>query len=73
MPSLRLLTRPAWLTLDRLRSRSVVRQNTSRGDGMPAGGSPPCERRLVRGVDASSRGRATTERASPTATKATPR
>ena len=30
MPSLRLLTSPAWLTLERFRSSSVVRQKTSR-------------------------------------------
>ncbi len=30
MPSLRLLTRPAWLTLDRLRSVSEVRRKISR-------------------------------------------
>jgi hypothetical protein len=28
MPSFKLFTRPAWLMLDRFRSRSVVRQNT---------------------------------------------
>jgi hypothetical protein len=32
MPSFKLLTSPAWLTLDRLRSLNVVRQNTSRCD-----------------------------------------
>src|SRR6185503_15780686 len=34
MPSLRLLTSPAWLTADRLRSLRLVRQNTSRGLGV---------------------------------------
>src|SRR4029453_2811431 len=34
MPSLRLLTSPAWLTADRLRSLRLVRQNTSRGLGL---------------------------------------
>ncbi len=31
MPSLRLLTKPAWLTLERFGSRSVVSQKTSLG------------------------------------------
>src|SRR5262249_30316041 len=34
MPSFRLLTSPAWLTLDRLRSAMLVRQNTSRAVGV---------------------------------------
>ncbi|OHE86655.1 MAG: hypothetical protein A2579_03555 [Lysobacterales bacterium RIFOXYD1_FULL_69_11] len=41
MPSLRLLTSPAWLTLDRSRSRQLVRRKTSPADN---GATSACRR-----------------------------
>jgi hypothetical protein len=72
IPSFRLLTRPAWLTLDRFLSRRVVLQNTSRCVGVPSPAGVPCSLdsavawcRVSRTTNAESR--------SPTTTKPTPK
>jgi hypothetical protein len=72
MPSFRLLTRPAWLTLERFLSSSVVRQKTSRCVGMPSGG------KAVELASAAtwclvSRTTSDGEQPSPSTTKPTPR
>jgi hypothetical protein len=73
MPSLRLLTRPAWLTLDRFRSPSVVRQKTSRGGYALGGRQLAVELRLGRDVVLRLAHGERTESARPSTTKPTPR